>query len=84
MWVTHHFVGSKALVSHLATVGSMRGMTQAITKTIRMDLVSYLQRCMAVYAGSLQALNLSVNTSVQVLTAQSLKAEPAPHTEPGH
>jgi len=25
MWVTHHFVGSKALVSHLATVGSNEG-----------------------------------------------------------
>lgn len=36
-------------------------MTQATTNTIRINLVSHLQTCMAVCAGSLQTLDLSVS-----------------------
>ena len=41
----------------------MRGMTQATTHTIRINLVSHLQTCMAVCAGKLQTLDLCVSFS---------------------
>lgn len=57
----HHTVETKALLQTCLLWASMRGMTQATTNTIRMNLVPHLQACMAVCAGSLQTLDLSVS-----------------------